>query len=134
MQSYGLQPETRASRKGKARGVKEVEIVAALGQMDNVLAVQGVVGDHAVHRLPDSQIIRIVEEGGGSARLGHLLELPAFLPGIRPGTVIGRIANGVVGNGGAVVGGHLVLPVGISIGVCKSSFRPNNILFVVNIH
>ena len=97
--------------------VEEVQIVAALGQMDNVLAMQGVVGHRAAHRLSDAQPIRVVEEGGGGAGLGHLLELAAFLPSVRPGAVIGGIANGVVGNSGAVVSGHLVLPVGIAIGV-----------------
>ena len=72
-----------------------MEAVAALGHVEDVLAVQGVVGDHAVHRLTHAQAIRVVEEGGGSAGLGHLLELPAFLPGVRPGTVVGRIANGI---------------------------------------
>ena len=42
MQSFGLQPETRASRKGKARGVKEMEAVAALGHVHDVFAMQRV--------------------------------------------------------------------------------------------
>ncbi len=40
MQSFGLQPETRASHNGKARGVEEAEAVAALGQVNDVLAMQ----------------------------------------------------------------------------------------------
>ena len=97
--------------------VEEVQRVAALGQMDNVLAVQGVVRHRAAHCLSDPQPIRVVEESGGSVGLGHLLELAALLPSVRPGAVIGGIANDVVGNGSAVIGGHLVLPVGIAIGI-----------------
>jgi len=85
--------------------------------MDNVLAMQGVVRHRTAYRLSDAQAIRVVEEGGGSAGLGHLLELAALFPGVCPGAVVGRIANGVVGNSSSVVGGHLVLPVGIAIGV-----------------
>ena len=97
--------------------IEEVQIVAALGQMDNVLALQGVVRHRAAHRLTDAQAICIVENGGGGDRLGHLLELPALFPDAAPDAVIRRVANVVVGKGGAVVGGHLVLPVGIIIGV-----------------
>ena len=86
--------------------VEEMQIVATLGQMDNVLAVQGVVVRHrTAYRLSDAQAIRIVEEGGGGARLGHLLELASLLPRLRPGAFIGRISNVVVGNVGAVVFG-----------------------------
>ena len=53
--------------------VEEMQIVAALGQMDNVLAVQGVVGHRAAYRFSDAQPVRIVEEGGGSAGLGICL-------------------------------------------------------------
>ena len=76
--------------------VEEMQIVVALGQMDNVLAVQGVVGHRAAHRLTDAQTIRIVEESGGSARLGHLLELPALLLSIHSGAIIDKASNGIL--------------------------------------
>ena len=53
--------------------IEEVQIVAALSHMDNVLAVDGVISHRATHRLSDSQTIRIVEKGGGSAGLGICL-------------------------------------------------------------
>ena len=64
--------------------------------MNNVLSVQGVVGHRVTHRLTYAQTIRIVEESGGSARLGYLLELTTFLPNIRPGAVIDKIAYGII--------------------------------------
>lgn len=73
-----------------------MQIVAALGHMDNVLAVQGVVRHRTAYRLSDAQTIRIVEEGGGSAGLGHLLELATLLPSIGPGAAVGWIAKGII--------------------------------------
>ncbi len=127
MQSCGLQPETRASRKGKARGVKEVETVAALGHMDDILAVEGVVGDHIIDGLLHPQTFGIVDETSGGVRIAHLLKLAAILPGESPGigapyvsrfcACLNRIANGVVFNGCSVVVNQLVFPdVIISIG------------------
>ena len=46
-----------------------------------------------------------------------MLKLAAVLPGVGPGAVGERIANSVVGDRDAVVGGELVLPVGIAVGV-----------------
>ena len=65
-----MQPETRAAPKGKARGVEEVEAVAALGHVDNVLAMQrvfragiGHVSIVVVHPgLPGTQTFMIVGE------------------------------------------------------------------------
>ena len=88
-----------------------------MGHVDDVLAVQGVVGDHAVDRFPHPQTVGIVSKGGGGRAVGHLLQLPALLPCVRPRAVAQGIANRVVGNGRAVVGGQLVLPVGIAVSI-----------------
>ena len=94
-----------------------MEGVAALGHVDNILAVEGVIGDHVVEPLAHAQTLGVVNKAGGGAGLAHLLELVAVLPGVGPGAVAGGIANGVVGDRHAVVGGELVLPVGFAIGV-----------------
>ena len=67
--------------------VPEVQGVAALGHVDDVLAMQGVVGDGAAHGLADAQAIGIVKEGGRGAGFGHLLQLAALFPGVGPGAV-----------------------------------------------
>ena len=74
-----------------------------------------IAGDHTVDRLAHAQALSVVHEGSGGAALGHLLELAAVLPGVGPGAVGKRIANGVVGNRRAVVGGELVFPVVIAV-------------------
>ena len=81
--------------------------------VDDVLAVQGVVGDHAVDRFPHPQTVGIVVKGGGGRAVGHLLQLPALLPCVRPHAVGEGIANLVVGNGRAVVGEMVVHIAGV---------------------
>ena len=93
--------------------VPEVQGVAALGHVDDVLAMQGVVGDGAAHGLADAQAIGVVKEGGSGAGFGHLLQLAALFPGVGPGAVSEGITDGIVGDGGAVVLGQLILPGGI---------------------
>ena len=85
--------------------------------MDDVLAMQNVVGNHAVDRFPHAQALSVVNEGRGGTALAHLLELAAVLPGVGPGAVGQGIANIVVGNRRAVVGRELVLPVAVAVGV-----------------
>lgn len=99
MQSFGLQPETRASHKGKARGVKEVQCVAALGHVDDILAVKGVIGHRAVDSFLHPQPFAVVLERRRGTGLAHLLKLPALFQGVRPHAVIRRVANGVAGKG-----------------------------------
>ena len=73
--------------------------VAALGQVDNVLAVEGVIGHRAVDGFLYPQPFAVVLEGRCGASFAHLLELPALFPGVAPGAVIGGIANHVAGHG-----------------------------------
>ena len=94
-----------------------MEGVGALGHVHDVLAMQNVVGGRSIHRFPHAQALGVVNKAGGGAALAHLLELAAVLPGVGPGAVGERIANGVVGNGRAVIGGELVLPVAVAVGV-----------------
>ena len=89
----------------------------APADVDDVLAMQNVVGDRSIHRFPYPQALGVVNKGGGGATLAHLLELTAVLPGVGPGAVAGGIANIVVGNRRAIVGRELVLPVAVAVGV-----------------
>ena len=73
--------------KGEALGVQEMQGVAALGHVDDVLAMQGVVSDGAAYSLADAQAIGVVKEGGRGAGFGHLLQLAALFPGVGPGAV-----------------------------------------------
>ena len=79
--------------------VEEVEAVAALGHMDNVLAVEGVVGHRAVHGFLYPQPFAVVLESRCGAGLHHLFELPALFPGVAPGAVTRWVANHVAGYG-----------------------------------
>ena len=61
--------------------------------------------------LLDTHTVVVVFEGQRLSVAGHLLELATCRPGKCPCAIIGRIANRIVGNGLAVVGGELVLPI-----------------------
>ena len=95
--------------------VPEVEGVTALGYVDDVLAMEGVVGDHTVDGLLYPQALGVVHKAGGGAALAHLLQLTVVLPGVGPGAVGERIANGVVGDRRAIVLGQLVFPVAVPV-------------------
>ena len=79
--------------------IPEVEGVAALSHVDNVFAVQGVVGHRTVHGFLYPQPFAVVLEGRRGASFAHLLELSALFPGVAPGAVTGGIANHVAGYG-----------------------------------
>ena len=64
--------------------------------MDDVLAMQGVVGDGAAHGLADAQAIGIVKEGGRGAGFGHLLQLAALFPGVGLCVISERIADDII--------------------------------------
>ena len=89
--------------------------------MRKQLAMVGVVRGFGVpvmlQHLLDSHTVVIVLEVQRPVLSNHLLQLAACRPGECPCTVVQRIANGVVGNGGTVVRGQLVLPIRITIGV-----------------
>ena len=98
--------------------VEEMQAVAALGHVDNVLAVQGVVGGAGRNGyLLHTQAVLVVHKPDNLANLADLLELTALFPDVAPGTIAGRIANRIVGDACAIEGSQLVLPVGIAIGV-----------------
>ena len=79
--------------------VPEVEGVASLGHVDDVLPMQGVIGYCTVDDFLHPQPFAVVLERRRGAGLAHLLELPALFPGVAPGAIIGRIANRVAGYG-----------------------------------
>ena len=64
-----------------------MEGIAALGHVDDVLTVEGVVGDHAVDRFAHPQALGVVNKAGGGSGLAHLLELASVLLCVGPGTV-----------------------------------------------
>lgn len=101
----------------KVNTVKTQLLIAAVGHMHNVLAVQGILGRAGggscfLH----PQAILVVGEADRFAALAHALQLTSLGPGISPGTVTYRIANGIVGDGCTIVRRQLVLPVGIAVG------------------
>lgn len=101
----------------KVNTVKTQLLIAAVGHMHNVLAVQGILGRAGggscfLH----PQAILVVGEADRFAALAHALQLTSLGPGISPGTVTYRIANGIVGDGCTIVRSQLVLPVGVTIG------------------
>ena len=105
------------------RIVEEVQVMAALRHMDDVLAVQRVVGGHAIDNLPDAHAVVVVGELRVGASLHHAGQHTSGFPRKRP-TVIGqRIANRIIGNRLAADGRNLVLPVAVAIGfqVCLFS-------------
>ena len=57
-----------------------MEGVGALDHVDDVLAVEGVIGDHAVDRFAHPQALGVVNKAGGGAGLAHLLEFADGLP------------------------------------------------------
>jgi len=54
--------------------------------------------------------VSVVSEAPGGAPVGHGCQFPAVLPGVVPCAVTEHIANGIAGNGCAIVGGQQVAP------------------------
>ena len=81
--------------------IPEVEGIASLGQVDDVLPMQGVIGYCTVDDFLHPQPFAVVLERccGTAATVLHLLELPALSPGVAPGAVTGGIANHIAGYG-----------------------------------
>ena len=70
-----------------------------------------------LQHLLNAHTVVVVLEGERLSFAGHLLELSANCPLIRPTAIVQRIADCIIGNGSAVVRGQLVLPVAVVIGV-----------------
>ena len=87
------------NRRTVAGIIPEVEGIAALGHVDNVLSMQGIVGHRAVDGFLYPQPFAVVLERRCGAGLRHLLELTALFSGVAPGAIIRRVANGVAGHG-----------------------------------
>lgn len=101
----------------KVNTVKTQLLIAAVGHMHNVLAVQGILGRAGGDScFLHPQAILVVGEADRFAALAHALQLTSLGPGISPGTITYRIANGIVGDGCTIVRRQLVLPVGIAVG------------------
>ena len=62
--------------------VPEVEGIASLCQVNDILAMQGVVGHRTVHRFLYTQTLAVGLEGCLSAGFARFLGLPAFFPDI----------------------------------------------------
>lgn len=111
----------------KVNTVKTQLLIAAVGHMHNVLAVQGILGRAGggscfLH----PQAILIVGEADRFAALAHALQLAPLGPGIGPSAITQRIANGVVGDCRTIDGRQLVLPVRIAIAVAVGFHRRAN--------
>ena len=65
----------------------------------------------------------VVGELGGGVGAGHAFQHPPGFPSIRPAIVGQRVADGVVGDGMAIVARQLVLPVGVGIGIGHGLLR-----------
>ena len=101
--------------------IEEVQVVLAVGQVHNVLAVQAVLGNArgARRRLLQAHAVLIIIEINRVAVLNHVLQLAALAPSVCPSVVLQRIADRVIGNGLAIERSQLVLPVGIAVRIPK---------------
>ena len=111
----------------KVNTVKTQLLIAVVGHMHNVLAVQGILGRAGggscfLH----PQAILVVGEADRFAALAHALQLAPLSPGIGPSAITQRIANGVVGDCRTIDGRQLVLPVRIAIAVAVGFHRRAN--------
>ena len=97
------------------RVIEEMQVIATLRHVDDILAAQRVVGGHAIDDLLDTQTIVIIGELCIGASFHHAGQHAARLPYKRPAVIGQRIADGVVGNRLAADDRNLVLPVAITI-------------------
>ncbi len=84
--------------------------------MYHIFAVKYIGCGCTIHIFPDAQAVLIVRVADTRTIFAHTLQLPTLGPGVRPGAVVQRVANGVVGNGASIVDRQLVLPVGVAVG------------------
>ena len=102
--------------------VGKVQSIATHGHLAQAAAVIDVViGSGTVGPL-GSQAVCVVGVRPGGAAIGHGSQLTAMLPGIGPGAVRQHVANGITGNGLAVVPGQQIAPSAI-IGIVDSALH-----------
>ena len=70
-----------------------------------------------LQHLLNAHTVVIVLEGERLSVAGHLLELSADCPLIRPTAIVQRIANCAVGDGSAVVRRQLILPIAVTVSI-----------------
>lgn len=75
-----------------------------------------IVGD-AIDSFGDSLAVGVVGVGDTSSIFFHAHELPAMLPCVSPCAVREGVADGVVGDGSAVVGRQQILPLAVAVGL-----------------
>ena len=89
--------------------------------MSKEFTVHGIIGGFRVprllHDLLHAHAVVIILERYARAFRAHLLELAACFPSVAPRSVVGRVADCIVGNRLAIVAGQLVLPVAVAVDV-----------------
>ena len=65
-----------------------MRVIASLGEVHDVLAVQGVVSHDTIDCLAHPERVRIVKESCGCPCLRDSRQLPPRLPGVGPGAVL----------------------------------------------
>lgn len=96
---------------GKVQGVADHGHLAQAAAVVDVVIGSGTVGPTG------PQAICIVSKGPGGGTIGHRCQLTAMLPGVGPSAVGKHIADGVAGNGLAIVARQLIAPTGVAVGV-----------------
>ena len=94
-----------------------MQLVAAPGHLRQLIAQVREVVRRAVDCLENALAIGIVAVGDAAAALAHGRQLTAMLPGMRPCSVVQRIAYGIVGDGFPVERRQQVRPIGVAVGV-----------------
>ena len=98
--------------------VEEMEGVIAVGEVGDLLAVEGIVGGASGGGdLPDPEAAGVVFVGNGFGSLAHGLQLTALLPGVQPFPIAGGVADLIVGDVAAVEFRQFVFPVIIGVGI-----------------
>ena len=102
--------------------VGKVQGIVAHGHLTQAATVIDVViGSGTVGPL-GSQTVCVVGVRPGGTAIGHGSQFTAMLPGVGPGAVGQHVANGIAGNGLAVVAGQQIAPSTI-IGIVDSSLH-----------
>ena len=72
--------------------IEEMKFVATLRHVDNILAMQGVLGHHAVDRLLNPQPVFIIHKLGVGVNASHPHKLPPVFPRVLPLAIVQRVA------------------------------------------